>query len=130
MRSNAPSSPGFLHRSAALRIRRFSTLEYCRRLAVAATSGSGATVAADPAVKSPDGLPAPQDPPLNRLDLATIIRPSNGSWGTCLCSLNSTREVSHIILARGGVPTGFWMPGVEASRDEVRMAFRVIRMMA
>src|SRR6266478_2669783 len=49
LRSNAPSSPGFLQWSAALRIRRFSALENCRRLAVAATSGSGAVEAADAA---------------------------------------------------------------------------------
>src|SRR6266404_5452011 len=49
LRSNAPSSPGFLQWSAALRIRRFSALENCRRLAVAATSGSGTVEAADAA---------------------------------------------------------------------------------
>src|SRR5208283_1376078 len=56
-RSNAPSSPGFLHRSAALRIRRFSALGNFRRLATAATSGSGAVAAADPA--APVALRAP-----------------------------------------------------------------------
>jgi hypothetical protein len=46
-RKSASISPGSVQRSTSARMRRFSLLENCRRLAVAATSASGTGSTAD-----------------------------------------------------------------------------------
>ena len=97
---NAPSSPGFLHRAASAKNRRFSLAENRHRLAVATTSGSGARPAgAAPslALRAPCGAA-----PAEELTCALIkesipfvfmFQPA--------CTLNCPRQVSQLILARG-----------------------------
>src|SRR5450759_2761926 len=90
-----------MQRSAAARMRCFSAPENRRYLATATTSGLGGVASAAPFALRALGTAEAE----SKLSFMEVF--INGVMSrSCLCTLNCPRQVSHLILARGGIAQG------------------------
>src|SRR5665213_4123629 len=100
---SAPLSPEPVQPSAASRMRCLSAAEKRRRFAIGTTSGFGGAALAVPlALRAPGTASEESKRSVMEVFINVVM------YGSCLCTLNCPRQVSHLMLTRGADGLDLW----------------------